>query len=314
MEAIANSPTTLGVLLTMARLTTLAVAALTGLFFAGCSGGSFGQAGLSLPTAGDGVQTVSDAADALVAHRTLGSENAKAAIAVTDALGSFVRDISAAQRALASRGHASGRPVTRAVRQDTAGRSGKRILSGSELIVQQGPGIAVYCQSSAGFSVSGIPSLDETFGWESGALSGGTRAADERGSAIWSAHASGAVVQGAIGGLSIARNATNASCPMNAPAFVLKGGISENAFELPIALLFRGGTLSDLRVANGMFASGDSLTVTTANRQPLEVDGVITNGRRQLATFRTDAVGDGTLTITSTGAQYVIADWIVVGT
>jgi hypothetical protein len=33
-----------------------------------------------------------------------------------------------------------------------------------------------------------------------------------------------------------------------------------------------------------------------------------------MATFRTDAGGDGTLTITSTGAQYVIANWVVVST
>ncbi len=298
----------------MARLTTFVVAALTGILLGGCSGGSFGQAGLSLPAAGDGVQTVSDAADALDAHRTLASENAKAAISVTDALGSFVRDISADQRALAAQRHVYVRPVTRFVRQYAVVRSGKQILAGSELIVRQGLGVTDYCQSSAGYSVNGIPSLDETFGWQSGALRGGARAADARGSAIWSAHASGAVVQGAIGGFSIARNGTSASCPMNSPAFVLKGGASENAFELPIAMAFRYGALSNLRVANGTFANGDSLAVTTANRQPLEFEGAISNGRTQLATFRTNALGDGKLTITSTGAQYIIADWIVVGT
>ena len=193
-------------------------------------------------------------------------------------------------------------------------RNGKQILSGSELIMRQGLGVTDYCQSSAGYSVNGIPSLDETFGWESGALSDGARAADARGSAIWSAHASGAVVQGAIGGFSIARNGTSASCPMNSPAFVLKGGASENAFEIPIAMAFRHGALFDLRVSNGRFTNGDSLAVTAANRQPLEVSGAITNGRTQLATFRADALGDGKLTITSTGAQYIIADWIVVGT
>ena len=114
MEAIANSPTMLWSTLRMARLATYAVAALAGLLLAGCSGGSFGQAGLSLPAASDGVQTVSDAADALDAHRTLASENAKAAISVTDALGSFVREISADQRTLADQRHASLRPITRA--------------------------------------------------------------------------------------------------------------------------------------------------------------------------------------------------------
>ena len=299
----------------MARLATLAVAALAGLFLAGCSGGNFGQAGLSLPTAVDGVQTVSDAADALDAHRNLATENAKAAIAVTDALGSFVRDISADQRALAlAPPHSSAHQAVRFVRQYMIEKNGKRILTGSELLIPRGLTGTYYCQSSAGYSVSGIPSLDETFGWESGALNGGVRTAGERGSATWSARASGAIVQGAIGELTIARSGASPACPINAPAFILKGGSSENAFEIPIAMAFQRGQLSNLSVANGRFANGNSLQVTTANRQPVQVTGLISNGRTQVASFRTDVTGNGTLTITSTGAQYVIADWVVVGT
>jgi outer membrane murein-binding lipoprotein Lpp len=291
----------------MARPAALAVAALAGFLLAGC----FGPAGLSLPQAGDGVQTVSDAADALDVHRSSASENAKAAIAITDALGSFVRDISADQRALS--GRAGARSALRSMGQYVVERDGKRILSGSELILH-GNGVGDYCQSSAGYSISGIPSLDATFGWQSGAMSGGKRAADARGMALWSAHASGAVVQGAIGSLSIERNGASASCPMNAPAFVLKGGTSENGFEIPIAMAFRRGELFNLSVASGRFASGDSLDVTTTTRRPVEVNGVIATGRTQLATFRTNAAGNGKLTITSTGAQYVVSDWIVAGT
>ncbi len=299
----------------MARLATLAVAALAGLLLASCSGGNFGQAGLSLPTAVDGVQTVSDAADALDAHRNLASENAKAAIAVTDAFGSFVRDISADQRALAlAPPHSSTHQAVHFVRQYMIEKNGKRILTGSELFMPRGVTATEYCQSSAGYSERGIPSLDETFGWESGAFSSGTRTAGERGSAIWSALASGAIVQGAIGGLTIARSGGNAACPINAPAFILKGGLSENPFEIPIAVAFERGQLTNLSVANGRFASGNSLQVTTANRQPVRVTGLISNGHTQVASFHTDATGDGTLTITSTGAQYVIADWVVVGT
>jgi hypothetical protein len=309
MGAIAISPTFWS-LPRMARLATLGVAALTGVLIAGCSSGSFGQAGLSLPTA-DGVQTVSDAADALDTHRSTASENAKSAIAVTDALGSFVRDISADQRALTE--YRSGSPALHLGRHYVVERNDKQVFSGSELVLRQSIGLSDYCQNSAGYSINGIPSLDETFGWQSGALSGGTRTANEHGLAIWSARASGAVVQGAIGGLSLTRNETNATCPMNAPAFILRGGTSENAFEIPIAMAFRGGSLFNLNVANGKFASGDTLDVTTSGRQRIEVDGIISNGRRQLATFRTDATGRGTLTITSTGAQYSIAEWIVVG-
>ena len=79
-------------------------------------------------------------------------------------------------------------------------------------------------------------------------------------------------------------------------------------------MAFRHGQLFNLSVADGTFASGDTLDVTTTNRQPIQVNGVIASGRRQLATFRSDASGNGMLTITSTGAQYVVADWIVSGT
>jgi hypothetical protein len=272
---------------------------------ADCAGGTFGQAGLSLPAA-DGVQTVSDAADALVAHRTTGSQKAKAAIAVTDGLGSFVREISADQRSLAGRDR---NMAARSLRDYTVERDGKRILSASEL-VQRGRS---YCQSAAGYLAAGIPSLDATFGWQSGAYTGGTRGLDSRGSAIWSANASGSVLQGSIGSLSIERK-SGASCPMNAPAFIVKGGTSANAFTLPISMEFRRGELINLSVVNGRFASGDTLEVMTrSDRQSAQVLGVIMNGRAEIATFRTNGNGDGTLTITSSGAQYAIGDWIVVG-
>lgn len=292
----------------MARLAALAAAALAGMLLTDCAGGSFGQAGLSLPAA-DGVQTVSDAADALVAHRTTASQSARAAIAVTDGLGSFVREIGADQRSLAER---AGRAVpARSLRDYMVERNGKRILSASELVQRGG---RTYCQSSAGYLAGGIPSLDETFGWQSGAYTGGQRGTDSRGSAIWSANASGAVLQGSIGSLSIARNG-GATCPMNAPAFIVKGGTSANAFTMPISMEFRRGALVNLSVVNARFASGDALEVTThADRQSMQVRGMITNGRAQVATFVTNAFGDGTLTITSTGAQYAIGDWIVVGT
>ncbi|MBV9334077.1 MAG: hypothetical protein JO146_08710 [Candidatus Eremiobacteraeota bacterium] len=290
----------------MARLAALAAAALAGLMLADCAGGSFGQAGLSLPT--DGVQTVSDAADSLVAHRTTASQKAQAAIAVTDGFGSFVREIGADQRSLAGR---AGRNVAaRTLRDYTVERDGKRILSASEL-VQRG---RAYCQSGAGYLAGGIPSLDRTFGWQSGVFSGGSRGTDSRGSAIWSANASGAVLQGSIGSLSIAPNAHTAACPANAPAFIVRGGTSANAFTMPISMEFRRGELVNLSVVNARFASGDTLEVATrSDRQSAQVRGVIMNGRSELGTFVTNASGDGTLTITSSGAQYTIGDWIVVG-
>jgi hypothetical protein len=201
--------------------------------------------------------------------------------------------------------------MARLIRQYTFERNGKRILSGSELVIRGSD----YCQSGAGYSADGIPSLDATFGWEGGALSGGSRTSGVHGAAVWSANARGAVVQSPIGGLSIARTSSAASCPIGSPAFVLNGGTSENAFSLPISMSFVHGRLANLSVVNGRFANGESLEVTTvANRQPVEVDGAVAHGHTRVASFRVDAFGNGTLTITSTGAQYVVADWIVIST
>ena len=258
------------------------------------------------------MQTVSDAADALDAHRSSASANAKAAIAVTDALGSFVREISADQQALARAGAgARAFPTIHSVREYTVEVNGRRVAAGSELLAR--PALAQYCQSSAGYTVSGIPRSTRRSAGRA-AHTGGTRTTDARGGATWSANASGAIVQGEIGTLSVARRGTSAACSTS-PAFVLKGGTAANAFSLPLSMAFHRGELINLSVVNGKFASGDSIEVTTQpNGRHTVVHGAIANGGAQLATFRTSASGDGTLTITSTGAQYVIADWIVVGT
>jgi hypothetical protein len=283
----------------MARPAALVVASFVGLFLGGCSGGGFGQSGVSVPSAGDGVQTVSDAADALDVHRTSASENAKAAISGSSHAG---------QRIVLSG------PGGRVLRFSRLSNRDKRIISGSDLVMQPSLGnVTDFCQSSAGYSLAGIPSLDITFGWQSGAFSGGARATDDHGFSTWSANAGGEIVEGAIGALSIRRSAAGSACPMTAPAFTLDGADASNAFSIPISMAFHRGELSSISVANGTFANGESLDVTSAaNRQSIEVDGVVRNSRTSLATFRTNAFGNGTLTITSTGAQYVISDWIVV--
>lgn len=294
----------------MARLATVAVAALAGVLIAGCAGGSFGQAGLSLPRAGDGVQTVADAADALDSHRTPASESAKAAIAVTDALGSFVRTVTDDERLV---GSVSPRAAGRTVRVTHFVRN-KDVISDSQLVVRPNYGnVSAYCSSSAGYSVRGIPSLDQTFGWEGGAVTGGARAIDNRGSATWSANASGVVVRGAIGTLSLSRSHAAAACASPA-AYALTGGDAKNAFSIPISMAFHRGSLSNLTVVDARFSNGESLDVRSDyNGLRVSVAGYIRNGHHQLATFRTDGSGNGTLTITSTGAQYAIADWVVAG-
>jgi hypothetical protein len=286
----------------MARFSVLATPALVGLLLAGCSAG-FGQAAASLPAAGgDDLQTVSDAADSLVANRTSASQNARAAIGVTDALGSIIRDVSNTERILSG-----ARPPKK-----NTGPHG--VYSKSLLVLNPGGGgVSGYCQSSAGYSLKGIPSLDETFGWQSGVYSSGARVSGDHGLSTWSANTSGEAVEAPIGGLSVARKG-NASCPMIAPMFSVRGATANEAFSIPIMLTYRHGTLWNLSVSNARFAGGESVDVAMSSGRPPSLAGFITRGSTELATFHTNAYGKGTLTITSTGAQYAIADWIVTGT
>jgi len=285
----------------MARSSALATTALVGLLLTGC-GAAFGQAGASLPAAGDDVQTVSDAADSLVANRSSATQNARAAIGVTDALGSIIRDVSNTEHILSG---------VRSLKQNT-GTHG--VFSKSLLVLNPGGGgISGYCQSSAGYSLKGIPSLDETFGWQSGVYSSGARISADHGFSTWSANTSGEAVRAPIGGLSVVRNGS-ASCPMMAPMFSVRGATENEAFSIPIMLTYRHGTLWNLSVSNARFAGGETVDVAMSSGRPPSLAGFITRGNTDLATFHTSAYGKGTLTITSTGAQYAIADWIVTGT
>jgi hypothetical protein len=294
----------------MSRLPALALATLLGLLLTRCGG--FGQSGVSLPRSGDGVQTVSDAADSLVAHRSSASENARAAIGVTDAFGSVVREINEDEHFLTGFGAATKTDFSRTSTRVTPGA--KRVLSVAALVMRPSFGnVSAYCQSSAGYTAKGIPSLDSTFGWQSGTFSGGTRMTDGLRFATWSANAAGKSVQAPVGGLSIVRSG-DAVCPMMTPTYSINGATSTNTFSIPLSVTYRYGTLWNLSISNATFSDGENLDVaTTPARQP-EVAGVITKGNVELAGFRVNVRGNGTLTITSTGAQYVIADWIVVGT
>jgi hypothetical protein len=285
----------------MARPAAFAIALVIGVLFAGCSG-PFGQSGV--PNASDDLQTVSDAADSLVGHPGSGSENAKAAIVVVNAFGSVVRDLSNDERTLL-RGH---HPMLR--RELTVRDRG--IISFSQLTM--GPkfgNVSAYCQSSAGYSLTGIPSLGETFGWQSGAFAGGTRMADRNGFATWSVNASGDALQAPIGTLSIVRTGGD-ECPMMQPAFSLRGASSHDYFSIPLTLTYRRGELWVISVGYASFSGGETINVGTSLSRKPTVDGVINRGT-ELATFHTDSLGNGRLTVTSTGAQYLISDWIVAG-
>jgi len=192
----------------------------------------------------------------------------------------------------------------------------KTIQFGDELVVAAGTGgVNSFCGDSAGFNQTGIAALNETFGWQ-GMTNGGTRTVNSDGSVTWQTTRSGSTSKGAIGSLSIATGTANTACPISTPQFTLAGGTSQGSYTLPVTTQFLHGELVSLTVSNATLANGNTLNVTTnSSLSPTNdqfITGTVTNGTTQIATFNVDTFGDGTLTVTSNGAQYVMDDWHVV--
>ncbi len=188
------------------------------------------------------------------------------------------------------------------------------LSAGSEFLMMPGSSASNgFCEDSAGYDPTGIASLDETFGWQGGALSGGQRTA--MGPVVnWSAVPSGTLYRAPIGSLSISNSAQSTTCPIGAPAFTLNGGTAIGTYSLPFAVTFRHGSLWKLTVRSARLPNGDTLSVTTRGRRSdrMYITGSVNNGTTPIATFHVNAFGIGELTVISTGAQYRILDWIVV--
>jgi hypothetical protein len=132
----------------------------------------------------------------------------------------------------------------------------------------------------------------------------------------WTATHAGVVFTGAIGSLSVATGSENTACPIATPQYTLAGGTSQGSYTIPVTTTYMHGELTNLTVTSAQLASGNTLNVTTnsnvANTSTNFITGTISNGSTQIATFAVDCFGDGTLTVTSSGAQFVIDDWHVV--
>jgi hypothetical protein len=192
----------------------------------------------------------------------------------------------------------------------------KTLLGDDELVMQPGSGsTSAYCADSAGYNATGIARLNETFGWQ-GEIASGSRAVNGNGSVTWQATHTGSTFKGAIGSLAIDVASMNASCPIATPEYTLAGGTQNGSYAIPVSATFTMGELTNLTVTNATLAGGNTLNVTTnTNVQPTNQDfvtGTVSNGGAQIATFNVDTFGDGTLTITASGTQFVIDDWNVV--
>jgi hypothetical protein len=211
-------------------------------------------------------------------------------------------------------------PADGFVRTDTGAlqySGANAVASDDELVMNAvSGGTEAFCGDAAGYSVSGIAALGETFGWQGGVLAGGTRTLNGDGSVTWNATHAGTTSKGAIGSLSIGTGTGNTTCPITAPMFTLTGGTAVGAYSIPAVATYKSGLLIGLTITNATLAGGNTLNVTTNTAvSPTSsgfISGVIANAGAQVATFSVDAFGDGTLTISSSGTQYVITDWHVV--
>jgi hypothetical protein len=206
---------------------------------------------------------------------------------------------------------------TRSATSQLAIAGSKTISSGDELVMQAATSDTNgFCDDSAGFSVTGSTSLGETFGWAGGVLAGGTRTVNSDGSVTWTATHAGTGYKAPIGGLSLAVGTLNTSCPIATPAFTLAGGTSDGTYSIPVVASFKSGILQSLTVTNATLSNGNTLSIsTTPGALPSSssfITGTISQSGTQVATFSVDAFGDGVLTVTKTGAQFVITDWHVV--
>jgi len=193
----------------------------------------------------------------------------------------------------------------------------RTIDSSREFVLQPAAsGTNGFCSDSAGYNATGFQRLGITFGWQGGVLSGGTRTVNNDGSVTWTSTHAGTTFKGPIGGLSISAGVQNLSCPIWTPMFTLAGGTAVGSYSIPLTVTYLHGMLESLTITNATLSDGDTLNVATNSSQPPSssqyITGVVSNGSTQIATFAVDAFGDGTLTVTASGAQYVITDWHVV--
>lgn len=192
----------------------------------------------------------------------------------------------------------------------------KTLLNDNELVMlPSSNSVNAYCSDGAGYNATGIASLNETFG-NQGQVASGTRTVNNDGSVTWNSTNSGTAYKGAIGSMSISIGAANTACPISAPEYTLSGGTSTGSYSIPVSVTFLHGVMTNLTVTNAQLANGNTLNVTTnSGVQPQNnqfITGIISNSGSQIATFAVNAFGDGTLTVTSSGAQYVMSDWHVV--
>ena len=187
----------------------------------------------------------------------------------------------------------------------------------NEFIVQPANGnVNAFCSDYAGFNATGIASLNATFGWSGGVLSGGTRTENADGSVTWTGSRDGTLYEGPIGGLSITKNAQNSACPISTPAYSIAGGTVKGSSVGSMTVTFKDGAVESLSASRVSVSGGYAMTMNSnpgvQPTSPNFISGTISHSGSEVATFNVNTFGDGVLTVTKTGKQFAIVSWTVV--
>lgn len=224
-----------------------------------------------------GVETVGDAA-AIVAHRPTGSQYAATAIDAVDTFGAALGGV----MALESLQRAGGRG-------------------------------AVFCRTFAGFGGEWVPALETTLGWQ-GATSGIAAPLRRPGAPLAvNAIAAGTAFVGPEGSIQPLDAWSRVQCPSATPTYAIIGKALVMPFKIPFRIGYHNGRLSSVSVSHATFGEYSIALTTMHVARTLRIEGVIDDGHTRIADLRADALGSGDLTITSTGAQYRLVGWSVVG-
>ena len=146
------------------------------------------------------------------------------------------------------------------------------------------------------------PSINASYGHQS--ATNATVSSDASGDVTFTGTRNGASFKAALGGLTLS----------SAPPFTVSGGTQLGSSSLSGSVTFDGdGDLVAVSLT-GTLAGGNTLVVTssTAANGAVTVNGTIASpSGAQVATFTTDASGNGILTLAN-GTQVPIVDWHVV--
>jgi hypothetical protein len=205
--------------------------------------------------------------------------------------------------------------VREARSQLTVGSNRRTVTSGSEIIIgSPANGANAFCTDAAAFG-SGIPSLNEAFGWN-GAIAQGSRTSNGNGSVTWAGTHAGSAFAGQPGSLSLAVGTPNSACPVAAPAYAIAGGTSVGSATSTISATFSQGIVENLTISAASLSGGYTATVNTNDKlwpaNPDYITGVLAHQGASIASFAVNAFGDGTMTLSNRGLTFVVLDWSVV--